>query len=175
MGVARRLTEPGGLAELRDQLRLRDALSRVYWVCAFCINQHASICGGYGPPPEDPRRHAVWAESRLNTVTKEFYPLCDCSQLKVFNDKPLRCELNKFDDMMAMLARDGGLTQVIAMDKNFETVSRVWCLAEIVEAEASQIKQKMIVYSKAGIKTHYDKIKTLDITECEASRIEDKQ
>ncbi|CAE7270310.1 Scn11a, partial [Symbiodinium necroappetens] len=22
-----------------------------YWICAFCVNQHASICGGYADPP----------------------------------------------------------------------------------------------------------------------------
>ena len=23
------------------------------WICAFSINQHASICGGFGPEPAD--------------------------------------------------------------------------------------------------------------------------
>ena len=31
------------------------------WICAFSINQHASICGGFGPEPVgDPEAFAVF-------------------------------------------------------------------------------------------------------------------
>lgn len=28
------------------------------WICSFSINQHASICAGFGAPPEDPEAFA---------------------------------------------------------------------------------------------------------------------
>ena len=39
-----------------------------YWICAFCINQHASICGS--------------SMGVLDTVTQEVLPCCDCATPK---------------------------------------------------------------------------------------------
>lgn len=36
-------------------------LQTTVWICAFSINQHASICGGFGPEPVgDPEAFAVF-------------------------------------------------------------------------------------------------------------------
>lgn len=46
--------------DVKNQLR--------YWICAFCINQHASICGS--------------SMGVLDTVTQEVLPCCDCATPK---------------------------------------------------------------------------------------------
>jgi len=179
----------GRIEELKDMLRQKNVLQRVYWVCALCINQHSAICGGYAPEPEQKgtKDHDAWLESQLNTTTGKPYPLCDCKEEKIFNNKPATCELNKFDDMMRLLAalaepKDGlpgqnvrEFTQVVAMDKHFVLLSRVWCLAEIVEAEKSEILQNVKIYDGECVDEEYHKLKHLDIRDCEASRPEDKQ
>ena len=69
-------------------------------------------------------------------------------------------EMNKFDDMMAFLKRalrpkagsscwarflvlEARLEQVIAMDVDFILLTRVWCMAELVEADSLHIHQAM--------------------------------
>jgi len=169
------LLASGNVEELKVRLIAAGTLQQVYWVCSFSINQHAGICGSYGPPPpDDHSRYEIWAESRLNTVTKELYPLCTCREPKYFNNFPVECELNKFDDMMALLSEDREFRHVVAMDRTFALLTRVWCLAEIVEAEASQIPQNVLIYDEECIEAEYHKLKRLDIRECEATRQEDK-
>ena len=65
---------------------------------AFSINQHASICSGFGPePPDGTREWKAWNSKRYDSVTGEAFPLCDCRTEKVFSHTDARCELNKFD------------------------------------------------------------------------------
>lgn len=88
----------------------------------FSVNQHASICGGFGPCPSDPMAFSQWDAKRRNSVTgaarsqfgslvgqslgvsafalKEIFPLCQCRRKKVFNNEAALTELNKFDDLM---------------------------------------------------------------------------
>merc|ERR1711937_1082323 len=41
----------GDVGLVRAKLACHEgALQRPYWICAFCINQHASICAGVAPP-----------------------------------------------------------------------------------------------------------------------------
>ena len=62
-------------------MRLEDcgAERRQYWICAICINQHASICGD--------------SMGTRDTVTGELLPCCDCETPKFFNDQPTECDL----------------------------------------------------------------------------------
>jgi len=169
------LLAEGRVEELKGRLRDAGTLQQVYWVCAFSINQHAGICGDFGPEPREPGpRHDIWAESRLNTVSKEVYPLCPCREPKYFNDAPVPCELNKFDDMMALLSAGDGLRHVVAMDRKFALLTRVWCLAEVAESAASRIPQTVLICDDGCIDAEYRKLKRLDIRECEATRQEDK-
>ena len=77
--------------EIKARLHARGSLGLEYWICAFCINQHASICGS--------------SMGVRDTVTGDVLPSCDCVTPKFFNDTPVQCELNKFDDMMGHLHR----------------------------------------------------------------------
>ena len=111
-----------------------------YWICAICINQHASICGS--------------SMGVRDTVTGEVLPSCDCLTPKYFNDHPIQCELNKFDCMMKLLHRrhsaTGGGTaflQVVAIDRDFSLFSRAWCVAELVEAYNSKMDQHVMLHS----------------------------
>ena len=73
-----------------------------YWVCAFSVDQHAGICAGNPHDDTDP-------------VTGTIHGTCSCGAPKYFNDsEPLRdqrsvkCEMNKFDEMMACYAASSG-------------------------------------------------------------------
>merc|ERR1712137_482896 len=46
-------------------LKLSGGLQRTYWVCAFCVNQHMTICDANPLQVRD-------------TCTQELYPLCGC-------------------------------------------------------------------------------------------------
>ena len=57
-------------------------------------------------------------------------------------------ELNKFDDMMAYLHREcPHFLQVVAIDTHFMIFSRAWCVAELVQADASHLEQHMMIHS----------------------------
>merc|ERR1712014_296896 len=101
-----------------------------YWICAFCVNQHKGICGGNPYNDRDP-------------VTSDLHPICSCAQQKIWNDssprrndgKSIDCEMNKFDDMMAMLAAESEeFQQIIAIDPDFQLFRRAWCVAELATA-----------------------------------------
>merc|ERR1712226_1052225 len=85
--VLAQMLEPAGLDILREKLRRKDMLERAYWVCAFSVNQHASICGGFGPSPaEGTAERLEWEAKTRDTVTGAKYPLCGCEEPKFFND-----------------------------------------------------------------------------------------
>ncbi|OLQ08204.1 hypothetical protein AK812_SmicGene8310 [Symbiodinium microadriaticum] len=130
---------------LRSRLQGQGALNWEYWICAFCINQHASICDV--------------AMGALDTVTGEPLPTCDCATPKYLNDSPVQCELNKFDSMMAYLHHRyrQRFLQVVATDKSFNLFSRAWCIAELVQEENSA------------------QLESLRVEDCSASRPEDKE
>ena len=53
-----------GFEQVRS--RLAGKLDTAYWVCAFCINQHASICAGFGPDRRRGRRSGpLWTGSAM--------------------------------------------------------------------------------------------------------------
>jgi len=173
--VAFQLTKPEGILELRDALEQRDSLHLSYWVCAIGINQHASICGGFGPQPRrGTPAFAAWKRKTCDFAGRE-HSLCDCRQQKIFNDNPIYCELNKFDDMMRFLQETvPTFKQVVAVDAEFSMFSRAWCVAELVEADSSCIPQAVLIHSSTSLEQHYGNLATLDVRGCEASRAEDK-
>lgn len=48
--VVESLCSKAGLQKLHSQLR-SEQLHASYWICAMCVNQHASICDGFGSEP----------------------------------------------------------------------------------------------------------------------------
>eukprot|EP00439_Symbiodinium_sp_Y106_P059005 s471_g8.t1 len=124
---------------LRSRLHGQGSLDWEYWICAFCINQHASICDV--------------AMGALDTVTGEPLPTCNCATPKYLNDSPVQCELNKFDSMMAYLHHryHQRFLQVVATDKSFNLFSRAWCIAELVQAHASRMEQHVVLHSHKEI------------------------
>jgi len=173
----------GDVDAIRNELRSKGALGRRYWICAFCVNQHTGICGGFGaPPPAGGDAYSAWDAKRRDTVTAEVYPQCNCSQPKYFNDSPGLCEMDKFDAMMAYLAgNEAEFCQVVAVDRGFGLFTRAWCVAELVEASATGIPQRVQVYNRrqldicAADTGIYLKLALLTVAECEASRPEDKE
>ena len=125
----------GEVESLRHKLSESGTESLQYWICALCINQHASICGN--------------SMGVRDTVTGDVLPFCDCSTPKYFNDHPVECELNKFDLMMEHLHRQYAqdFLQVVAIDQDFHLFSRAWCVAELVEAHNSHLDQHVMLHS----------------------------
>eukprot|EP00929_Paragymnodinium_shiwhaense_P006377 TRINITY_DN10968_c0_g1_i1.p1 TRINITY_DN10968_c0_g1~~TRINITY_DN10968_c0_g1_i1.p1 ORF type:complete len:709 (-),score=69.87 TRINITY_DN10968_c0_g1_i1:395-2521(-) len=163
-----------GMLLQRDVPALRasmshQALSMTYWICALSVNQHAGICGANPGQAKDP-------------VTGAEYEVCNCSHPKYFNTthplrddgKGIRCQMNKFDDMMDLLATsDMSFRQVIAVDRDFVLFERAWCVAELAEARALGMKQSLKMHSKRRLQKQEEQLKTLRIQDMKASRLED--
>ncbi|CAE8654899.1 unnamed protein product [Polarella glacialis] len=176
--VAQRLAEPGGAQKLLQEVR-RKSCQR-YWICAFCVNQHAGICNGFGSEPTPGSdQHSRWDAGRRDTVSGDLFKLCSCSEPKYF-DGPL-CEMNKFDDMMGLLQhRQPNLRHLVAVDRRFELFSRAWCVAELVQSYLSNLPQTVLLLSNRALDVQaedletYNCLATLTVLECKASREEDR-
>eukprot|EP00927_Polykrikos_kofoidii_P006463 TRINITY_DN12613_c0_g2_i1.p1 TRINITY_DN12613_c0_g2~~TRINITY_DN12613_c0_g2_i1.p1 ORF type:complete len:634 (-),score=62.37 TRINITY_DN12613_c0_g2_i1:373-2043(-) len=155
---------------LRRWVNLLGAHSRIYWVCAFSVNQHAGICGNNPHNSKD-------------TVTAELYPTCECNLPKAFNTdapvlengKGIECEMNKFQDMIRFLsATDRHFEQVIAIDAGFALFSRSWCIAEIFVANTIGMKQHLKIFAAGDIIKHSSLLSNLKVEAMESSLPEDK-
>ncbi|CAE7442973.1 BPM2, partial [Symbiodinium necroappetens] len=176
--VAQIVTKPG-FARVKEDLG--EKMDLTYWVCAFSVNQHASICGGFGrEPPPYTFEWKAWHAKTCDSVTGEPFTPCTCKMEKIFchedNEDP-RCELNKFDDMMHHIyveERVAGFGQLIVVDNHFEVLYRAWCVAEIVEANVLQIPSRIEVPSQEAVDRNYDRLALLDVRDCSASSPRDK-
>ena len=167
--IAGLLSDQEGVEVLNETLRVQGRLQETYWICAFSVNQHASICGGNPNGDIDP-------------VTKLPHPICSCNAPKFFNKDPplnehgesIKCEMNKFDDMMAFLARkDPNFTEVIAVDANLKLFSRAWCMAELAEAHRMGMLQNLMLRNTATLLTRQNTLQRLRVEDMKASRPED--
>ncbi|OLP90471.1 hypothetical protein AK812_SmicGene27947 [Symbiodinium microadriaticum] len=172
----------GQLQEVQNRLHAAGADDVRYWICAFCVNQHASICNGFGPPPADPRMYEEWDLKRRDCVTGLPYPLCDCKHPKYLNDAEEMCELNKFDDVIDFLHRTvPEFAQVVSVDIKYEVFERAWCVAELVRAFYCHIPQRVLLHSDKFLDIEeeeqqvYTLLTTLTVRNCKASRAEDKE
>ena len=154
---------------LETMLEHQGTGSRAYWICAFSVNQHAGICGSNPGGSRDP-------------VTGKVHETCDCSLPKLFNSTPplaadgqsIGCEMNKFDDMMALLAAGNpNFAQVVAVDQSFGLFSRAWCVAELVKADETHLKQHVKIHSKPLLVTKKASLRNLKVENMQASRPED--
>ena len=189
-----------GFEDLRQRLDRRDALQSTFWICLFCVNQHASICGGL---PEKPQLRDLSSEQYEellashrrevhDPVTGEIFSCCGCETTKHWNTSAL-CEMDKFDSMMAILDQEvpcimqRKLSHVIVVDESFEVFSRIWVMAEIAKAQELELHQVALLYpapeakakprrslvpSSAAIEVARVR-QTLDVRNCKASRQED--
>mmetsp|Transcript_14295 Transcript_14295/g.34023 ORF Transcript_14295/g.34023 Transcript_14295/m.34023 type:complete len:142 (+) Transcript_14295:2-427(+) len=89
--------------------------------------------------------------------------------------------MNKFDDMMAYLKktlRAQGrvrLEQVVALETDFSLLTRVWCLAELVEAYEVHLPQAVKIHSAASRDICLERLAKLDVRDAEASFPADKE
>lgn len=158
---------------VKGWLRRTGDLQSMYWICAFCVNQHSSICQLSFP--------------LRDSVTGAEVKGCDGSCPKYLNmDPPCRtdlahptsinCEMNKFSDMISWLAAtDESFRQVLAVDGDLELFSRAWCVAEVAEAYMMGMKQLLKIESTKALQNHRAKLKALRIEDMKASRVEDVQ
>lgn len=135
-----------------------------YWLCPFSVNQHQSICAGF----------AEGAEPEKDTVLDTVYELCSCGLPKHFDGD--ECEMNKFSEMMYKLGRNNGrFGHVIVVDSNFDVFGRAWCVAELAQGKRDGLEQTLKIADLGVVKKHREKLKTLDVRNCLASREEDRE
>lgn len=139
------------------QEELRTSLLRRYWICCFCVNQHASICDT-GP-----------AQDSMGVPIVK----CSCGVAKHWSGA--HCEMDKFDEMIGFLAAVvPSFCQVVAVDMNFMVFTRVWCIAELVEARHHRLQQFPIVHSESSLQKSMQTVTSLDVRNAEASVPADK-
>ena len=167
--VAELLSDKVGVEALEDMLRVHGSLQETYWICAFAVNQHAGICGANPAGTVDP-------------VTGLTHPTCQCSEPKFFNEDPplnddgksIQCEMNKFDDMMALLARENpDFAEVVAVDASLHLFGRAWCVAELAEAHRMGMAQSLKMRNKETLLTRQLTLQGLKVEQMKASRPED--
>ena len=150
-------------AFLQDLLAKMGRLDDTYWICAFAVNQHISICHS-NPCDRDP-------------FTNQLHPVCHCNSTNIIDSdgRSASSEINKFDDMMHLLATTGGCRQVIAVDKPLDLFRRAWCVAEIAEAKRLQMDQSLKLWSKATLQERARTLENLDVRDMRASSDKDKE
>ena len=150
-------------AFLQDLLAKMGRLDETYWICAFAVNQHISICHS-NPYDRDP-------------FTGQLHPVCQCNSTNIVDSdgRSASSEINKFDDMMRLLATTGGCRQVIAVDKALDLFRRAWCVAEIAEAKRLQMDQSLKLWSKATLQGRARTLENLDVRDMRASSEKDKE
>ena len=167
--VAELLADKAGVEALEDMLRVHGSLQETYWICAFAVNQHAGICGANPAGTVDP-------------VTGLTHPTCQCSEPKFFNEDPplndegksIQCEMNKFDDMMALLARENpDFAEVVAVDASLDLFGRAWCVAELAEAHRMGMAQSLKMRNKETLLRRQLTLQGLKVENMKASRPED--
>eukprot|EP00438_Fugacium_kawagutii_P003777 Skav210865 [mRNA] locus=scaffold4964:33370:34332:- [translate_table: standard] len=138
-------------------------LDDTYWICAFAVNQHVSICHS-NPYDRDP-------------ISNLLHPVCNCSCVNITDPdgRSVQSEINKFDDMMCHLATTGKCRQVIAVDQCLDLFGRAWCVAEIAEARRLQMDQSLKLSSKATLQQRARTLENLDVREMHASSEKDKE
>ena len=65
------------------------------------------------------------------------------------------------------------MDQVVAVDRKLELLTRAWCVAELVEARASDLGQHIKLPSAEELKQRQGVVRTLDIRNCVSSFPED--
>eukprot|EP00443_Scrippsiella_acuminata_P048499 CAMPEP_0115279672 /NCGR_PEP_ID=MMETSP0270-20121206/58384_1 /TAXON_ID=71861 /ORGANISM="Scrippsiella trochoidea, Strain CCMP3099" /LENGTH=714 /DNA_ID=CAMNT_0002696367 /DNA_START=159 /DNA_END=2303 /DNA_ORIENTATION=- len=159
------------IQHVRQWLCQAGKLSATYWICAFSVNQHCTICSSN-------------PDNRTDSVTSEPYPLCSCGLPKVCSSTEpvtggfgsIDCEVNKFHDMMTLLAAScPKFGQVIAIDIEFRLFSRAWCVAELAAAHATGMAQTLKFSSARVLEKHQDQLRSLRIEDMQATCPEDKE
>ena len=169
--VSELLSHKEGVKVVEEMVKVQRCLEETYWICAFAVNQHAGICGGSPNGDIDP-------------VTKIPHPTCACKTPKFFNKDPplnehgesIQCEMNKFDDMMALLAKeDPNFTEVVAVDADLKLFGRAWCMAEVAEAHRMGMAQNLLFRNRATLVKRQCTLQGLQVENMKASRPEDVQ
>eukprot|EP00434_Breviolum_minutum_P040235 symbB.v1.2.035748.t1/scaffold4887.1/size33438/2 len=167
--IAELLSDKAGVEALEEMLRVQGSLQETYWICAFAVNQHRGICGANPSGTVDP-------------VTGLRHPTCKCNEPKFFNKDPplneegksIQCEMNKFDDMMALLARENpDFAEVVAVDASLDLFGRAWCVAELAEGHRMGMAQSLKMRNKETLLRRQRTLQGLKVEHMKASRPED--
>jgi len=84
--------------------------------------------------------------------------------------------VDKFDNMMIVLHNSvDNFRQLIAADIELGLFNRVWCVAELSVADNNSMTQTLVVYNEECIKNQAATHEKLDMRNCHATRIQDKE
>ena len=167
--IAELLSDKAGVEVMEDMLRVHGSIQETFWICAFAVNQHAGICG------ENPA-------TTFDPVSGITHPICKCNKPKFFNKDPplnadgksIHCEMNKFDDMMALLASENpDFAEVVAVDASLDLFGRAWCVAELAEAHRMGMAQSLKIRNEDTLLTRQLTLQGLKVENMKASRPED--
>jgi len=120
-------------------------LHKPYWICAFCINQHLSIC-------HEPRFK------------------CRCSSPK-YDEATPQCEFDKFSAVAQVLHQRGG-GMLLALERDLQALSRAWCVDEVHYALATGMAIKPSFSTLPGFCSLREFV--CEVTRCQA-RPSDKE
>jgi len=155
---------------LKEELRYRNKLSMPIWFCPFSVNQHDNICGSFAPGEPDIKR--------MDAVTGQIHPLCQCGTVKHFNDAGASCEINKFDDMLSFMCDEcrkqfSDFCLIAVVDPAHDYFDRIWCMAELVQAKKMGMNVKMKFPTHVISPNDARKLRNIRIENCKATRQED--
>mmetsp|Transcript_1374 Transcript_1374/g.3696 ORF Transcript_1374/g.3696 Transcript_1374/m.3696 type:complete len:780 (+) Transcript_1374:70-2409(+) len=147
----------GGAARIRRQALVTGVHNaRTYWMCVFSVNQHRALCGASSVP------------QGKDTVTGKRYRVCPCGGQKY--SEGAFCEADKFHLVMSEL-NSPGFRFVMAVDQKCRTLTRAWCMLELVEADTLSIPVDIQVGPFADVKTDLIlHMRNLDVNNCAACK-----
>lgn len=160
---------------VEEMLRSRDALQNTYWICAFSISQHGTICTSV-EKPEGGRE--------VDPVTEEGHPRCDCGTAPIngtteptHRGRSTYCETNKWSDMLRLLAAtDEDLTQIIVVDRALDLFDRAWCVTELDQARRLGVRQHLQLLQPGLVGCPLEhKLMDFRVESAKASRREDQK
>jgi len=141
-----------GCEEIKRKLSEERLLGVVVWICAFAVNQHASICDGFGPCPDEDDLEArkEYDSKRLSPVSGQEFPICKCGTAK--HRKGALSEMNKFPNVMRVLSdQNSSFRHFVVVDRAVKVIERAWCLAEFAESVLWKIPQHIVHISQATL------------------------
>uniref|UniRef100_A0A6T1LE03 Uncharacterized protein n=1 Tax=Alexandrium monilatum TaxID=311494 RepID=A0A6T1LE03_9DINO len=90
--------------------------------------------------------------------------------------------MNKFADMIELLGSGADdFAQLVVVDREYDVFERAWCVAELHRAYAMGIRQRVCMHMNSVLDVDandlvvYQRLSTLTVTACRASRPEDKR
>lgn len=81
--------------------------------------------------------------------------------------------MDKFDDMICTVSRTDEKCAVV-IDAQFQLFNRAWCIAELAASYKAGMDLQLKMFSMEGFQNHEQHLRSLQIQDMHASRVEDQ-